>query len=313
VPAELRVSAGRGRWLLRLCLAGTVLALVGWLSGSAPASGSRSPDSRITPNWSGYVLTAGPGIRYSSATGTWREPAVSCGPGSRGFSTIAVGLGGYGAHAQSDEQVGADANCTPTGKARYFGWFDLAPYPSYTVPHAVHSGDVLTATVTILADTRPAVVNVELDNRTAGWRFTRQISWVSAGQFLVAPGAQNTGIQSVPDGTSAEWLVEAPASCLRQVCTQTSLANFGSVAMTGISAVANGVSGTLSNPAWQLTRLRLVPGRVRVPSYPRSTPFARNPAVTGQAASPAGATPGSASTNGRAFKVKWSSAPRGSL
>ncbi len=296
-----------------MCVAVAVLGLLGWLSGTALAGGNRSPASRISPNWSGYVVTAEPGTRYSSATGTWKEPAVSCGPGSHAFSTIAVGLGGYGVHTQSDEQVGADANCTPAGKPRYFGWFDLAPYPSYTVPHAVHAGDVLTATVTILATRRPAVVEVELDNRTAGWRFARQISWVSAGRFLVAPGAQNTGIQSLPDGSSAEWLVEAPASCLRQVCTQTSLANFGSVSMTGISAVANGVSGTLSNPAWHLTRLRLVPGRVRVPSYPRSTPFARNPAVTGEAALPAGATPGAASTGGRSFKVKWSAAPRGSL
>jgi Peptidase A4 family len=292
-------------------MAGAVLAVLCW-PGSAAAARGPSPDSRISPNWSGYVLTAAPGVRYSSATGTWKEPAVSCMRDRHGFSTIAVGLGGYGGNAQSDEQVGADANCA-MGKPRYFGWFDLAPYPSYTVPHAVHAGDVLTATVTILADSRPAVVSVELDNRTAGWRFTRQISWVSAGRFLVAPGAQNTGIQALPDGTSAEWLVEAPASCVDQVCSQASLANFGSVAMTGISAVADGVTGTLSSPAWHLTRLRLVPGRVRVPSYPRATPFARNPPATGQAASPAGATPGDASTDGRSFKVKWKVAPKGSL
>jgi hypothetical protein len=208
--------------------------------------------------------------------------------------------------------VGADANCTATGRPRYFGWFDLAPYPSYTVPHGVRAGDLLTATVEILTTAQSPLVDVELDDRTAGWTFTRQISWVSAGQFIVAPGAQNTGIQP-PDGSSAEWLVEAPARCFHQNCTQTSLADFGSVGMTKISAVANGVSGTLSSPGWHLTRLRLVPGRVRLPSYPKSTPFARNPGTTGESASPAGATPGSVSTNGRSFKVRWSVAPKGSL
>ena len=75
--------------------------------------------------------------------------------------------------------------------------------------------------------------------------------------------------------SSAEWLVEAPSSCHYEVCSQASLANFGSVGMTGISAAADGVAGALNDPRWKVVRLRLVPGKVHLPSYPRATPFSR--------------------------------------
>jgi hypothetical protein len=284
------------------------------LVGGRTAISATGPNPVISPNWSGYVVTGRPGsaVSYSSVTGTWTEPTVTCARGDSGsFSTISVGLGGYGANAQSDEQVGADANCGATGKPAYYAWFDLAPYPSYSVPHKVLPGDTLTATVSIITSKRPPWVEVQVKNLTRNWTFTREISWVSAGQFLVAPGAQNTGGQSAPDTSSAEWLVEAPSSCHQFVCAQASLANFSSVSMTKISAVANGSAGTLTDPDWKLTRLRLVPGQVRVPSYPQATPFARGPAQQGTAASPAGANPGAASTDGHAFKVKWVAVAKG--
>jgi hypothetical protein len=275
-------------------------------AGRAQAAHPRGPrESAVSPNWSGYVVTAKPGTRYSSVTGTWRQPAVSCARDSKTFSTIAVGLGGYGGNPQSDEQVGTDANCDPSGRPAYYGWFDLAPYPSYSIPHKVSPGDVLTATVSIVAAVHPALVRVQLDDRTAGWSFSREISWVSAGTTVQQPGTQNAGGRDSPAASSAEWLVEAPSTCLYEACAQTSLANFGSVAITNASAVVDGVPGTLADPRWDVVRLRLVPGRVRVPSYPRSTPFSRSPLTDGIAASPAGATPGHLSANGRSFKVKW--------
>jgi Peptidase A4 family len=231
------------------------------------AGGSPSPAKAVSsPNWSGYVVTGKPGTRYSSATGTWTEPTVSCDGDSNTFATIAVGLGGYGSNAQSDEQVGTDANCLPSGKPQYFGWFDVAPYPSYRVPRVVSAGDVLTATVTIDLSSRPPLIKVGLDDLTGGWSFERGISWVSAGQFLLQPGEQNTGGPSAPAASSAEWLVEAPVSCHHEVCEQASLANFGSVAMSEISAsttdgegrprgrrqvtdAPSGTSGRLRHPA----------------------------------------------------------------
>jgi Peptidase A4 family len=298
---------------LGLASAQTLRAAAG-AAQSAVAISAAASNPVISPNWSGYVATGRPGspVSYSSVTGTWTEPTVTCARGDSGsFSTIAVGLGGFGANAQSDEQVGADANCGASGKPAYYAWFDLAPYPSYSVPHKVRPGDTLTATVSIISTKRPPWVEVQVENVTRNWTFTREISWVSAGQFLVAPGAQNTGGQSTPDTSSAEWLVEAPSSCHAFTCAQASLANFSSVSMTKISAVANGSSGTLTDSDWKVTRLRLVPGQVRVPSYPQATPFARDPAQKGIAASPAGANPGGTSTDGHAFKVKWVAVAKG--
>jgi hypothetical protein len=281
-------------------------ALLASTAGRTQAASPRAAGgSAVSPNWSGYVVTAKPGTRYSSVTGTWRQPAVSCTRDAKEFSTIAVGLGGYGSNPQSDEQVGADANCGPSGKPAYYGWFDVAPYPSYSIPHKVSPGDLLTATVSIVSVVHPALVRVQLDNSTAGWSFTREISWVSAGTTVQQPGTQNAGGRDSPAASSAEWLVEAPSSCRYEACAQTSLANFGSVAITNASAVVDGVPGTLADPRWDVVRLRLVPGRVRVPSYPRSTPFSRSPLTDGIAGSPAGATPGHLSANGRSFKVKW--------
>ena len=280
--------------------------------GRSPAPASSR--STISPNWSGYVVRGKPGTRYSSATGTWTEPSVSCARDPNTFATIAVGLGGYGSDAQSDEQVGTDANCLPSGNPQYFGWFDVAPYPSYRVSRTISPGDVLTATVSIDSSARPPLVQVQLDDHTKGWSFEREISWVSAGQFLVQPGEQNTGGLTAPAASSAEWLVEAPVSCRDEVCEQASLANFGSVTMTGISAsTTDGAVGSLTDPDWKTTRLRLAPGRLRVPSYPRATPFARNAAVYGKARLPAGATPGEASSDGKSFKDKWSVAAPGTL
>jgi len=293
-------SPGLPRVLLAAAAVAGVLAAG---TGAARVDGDRA--TVVSPNWSGYLVTGKPGTRYTSVTGTWREPTVSCGRHASGFATIAVGLGGYGRGAQGDEQVGTDANCDASGKPVYYGWFDIAPYPAYGVPHTVSPGDLVTATVTIEIDARPPLVKVELENATAGWKFAREISWVSPGSTVQQPGAQNAGGSWRPAASSAEWLVEAPSSCHYEACTQASLANFGSVGMTGISAAADGVAGSLNDPRWKVVRLRLVPGKVHLPSYPRATPFSRNPVADGIAASPAGATPGPASLDGRSFKVKW--------
>lgn len=297
--------------MARVLLAATVAGLLAAAAGLARAdatSTSRAaagPVSVVSPNWSGYVVTNRRGTRYTSVTGTWRQPAVSCRRHPNGFSTIAVGLGGYGKDSQSDEQVGTDANCGASGAPTYYGWFDIAPYPSYGVPYKVSPGDLVTATVTIEHTASPPLVKVELDDATAGWKFAREVSWVSAGSTVQQPGAQNAGGSWEPAASSAEWLVEAPSSCRYEVCAQASLANFGSVGMTRIAAVADGVAGTLKDPRWKVVRLRLVPGKVHLPSYPRATPFSRNPLADGIAASPAGATPGQASPDGRSFKVHW--------
>src|SRR5690349_2437415 len=106
--------------LARVLLAAAVAGLVSAGAGAARTGGDRL--AVLSPNWSGYVVTGKPGTRYTSVTGSWREPTVSCGRQATGFATIAVGLGGYGRGSQGAEQVGTDANCGASGKPVYYAW-----------------------------------------------------------------------------------------------------------------------------------------------------------------------------------------------
>ena len=93
----------------------------------AAAVGERA--TTVSANWAGYVAAphAGASARFSSVSGTWRQPAASCTAGRASFSAVWVGLGGYGESVASLEQIGTDANCTADGHADYASWFELLP------------------------------------------------------------------------------------------------------------------------------------------------------------------------------------------
>jgi hypothetical protein len=256
-----------------------------------------TPAAIVSPNWSGYVATSpasGATISYTRASGTWTVPTATCTHEKAGAaSTIWVGLGGYNSAAQdaigdtatvTNGQVGTDSSCDAKDKPTYYAWFQLQPYPSYTIQHHVSPGDTITGLVTYLS---PTVGEVKVADQTAGWTFTRKLSL------------------SYPDETTAEWIVEAPANCVRFACTQASLAKFGAVTMRGISAVGNGKTGTLSDPSWNVTAIKLVPGLVNVPNLGPATGAAQDTGEKGRASSPAGATPGKLSSGGSAFNLKW--------
>ena len=74
--------------------------------------------------------------------------------------------------------------------------------------------------------------------------------------------------------------------------------------MRSISAVANGKGGNLSNPRWKVIPVRLVPAPMTVPSIsPTAISAATGP--SGEAASPAGATPSKPSKDGSSFSWTW--------
>ena len=271
-----------------------VASSLGLFAGTAQAA---TPALIVSPNWSGYVATSpasGATISYTRASGTWTVPTADCSHEKAGAaSTIWVGLGGYNSAAQdaignsatvTNGQVGTDSSCDANDKPTYYAWFQLQPYPSYTIPHRVSPGDTITGLVTYLSST---VGEVKVADQTAGWSFTRKLSL------------------SYPDERTAEWIVEAPANCIRFACTQASLAKFGAVTMRGISAVGNGQTGTLADPNWSVTAIKLVPGLVNVPNLGPSTGAAENTGEKGKASSPAGATPGKLSSGGSAFNLKW--------
>jgi hypothetical protein len=310
--SSLRGRTRRASVLLAICPASVALGVGAAHAPAAAATGPTGPAPALTrvisPNWSGYLVTgrAGARVSFSSATGTWKEPSVTCARGDLGdLSTVVVGLGGYGADAQSSEDVGTDANCDAAGKPTYYAWFELVPYPAYDIPERVSPGDSITGSVTILGPATRNRVEVRVTNLTRRWTFTRRFEWIGE--------PENLNGLTAPATYSAEWLVEAPVSCHWFTCAQASLVKFGSVAMTRISAVGNGSTGTLADPGWKVTRLRLVPGPVLVPSFSSNSPAASGPARIETASSPAGATPGKLSSNGRAFKVKWVAVAKGLL
>lgn len=268
-------------WLARTAAFAGALALG---AGAAPAGVAGVSTDAVTranlpvmqqlnPFWSGYVLTgpAGAAVSFTSVTGTWRVPTVSCGR-TASSSAVWVGLGGYA--TQVLEQAGVNANCDAHGKPLYFAWYELVPDIARTIEAKVFPGDTITSSVKILDF---AVVALHVENRTRRWSFTRRIAW----------GTSDTG--------SAEWITEAPNNCLRNTCRVASLANFGKVTFKNIAATGDGSLGTLSNPAWTAIPLRLVPGV--------HTALGSGFAIPSH--SHAGATPGSVSTDGRTFRISW--------
>lgn len=247
----------------------------------------------VTPNWSGYVAMSpkrSPGRRYfKSVTGTWTVPVAHCerAKGAQS-STVWVGLGGY--HTGAQEEVGTDSNCTASGKPSYYAWFELVPYISYRafpkVTDKVFPGDTLTGLVRVLS---PTLVELRLHDSTRGWTFMRKITYSSQ------------------DTSTADWVVEAPAKCVHYRCHRANLANFGKVTMRNISATARGSSGTLTNPRWKVLPVRLVPSKATVPTLIQSPSIDKStvPIRKGHAKSPAGATPGQVSHNGKSFTLKW--------
>ena len=211
------------------------------------AGGSAERPIAASTNWAGYAVTAAeapdsppPGSpsvpsstvvpAFTSVTGTWTQPRVSCTDpgGSATYSAVWVGLGGLNSDAQGLEQIGTDADCTAAGKPRYFAWYELIPAPAIPLKLKIQPGDTITASVNANA----TGVLVQIKNRTRRTSFTRQLSIAS------------------PDLTSAEWIVEAPSACTRDGrCSVLPLANFGTVSFSRIATIGSGQPGTLANPS----------------------------------------------------------------
>jgi Peptidase A4 family len=253
------------------------------LAASALAALVVSASAAVTPNWAGYAVTspAGETVSFTRVAGVWTEPSVTCTAEEAGTaSAVWVGLGGYRPGAHELEQVGTNANCDASAHPTYFAWFEVVPYPATTIELAVRPGDTIAASVAVL----PGTARLRVEDRTRGWTFARDITWAS------------------PDTSSAEWVVEAPATCVRFSCSEPRLADFGSVTIRDIAATGNGHTGTLAGNAWKVTRVELAPGVMRVPTF---NPDAPTPA---KARATSHATPGPVEDSGTAFTVSTQTA-----
>ncbi len=201
-----------------------VLAVVSGVGAVAPiapvASGAAGhpPIIRVrqgtSTNWSGYAAFGGPGS-FSSASGTWTQPAVSC-TSQNTYSSYWVGLDGY--NTSTVEQIGTEADCS-NGAPRYYAWYEMYPRPSYFAAVTVTPSHTYRASVT-------------------GSRGSYTLTLVDV---TTSQSFTTTQKLSQAKGASAEVIVEAPWSG-----SVLPLANYGSVGFSG--SKANGVGiGTFAS------------------------------------------------------------------
>jgi len=241
---------------------------------TSPAQARAASTVRVTDqedsNWAGYLVTSSATKKtsFSAVSGSWTQPAADCAAGFPSDSAFWVGLGGYsGEHL---EQTGTSADCSASGQATYYAWYELVPAAEVLVNITVQPGDRFTAHVAVSGDT----VTVSISDLTRHATFSKRLR------------------MSSPTVSSAEWIAEAPSRCLSsasQDCHILSLADFGSVTFTGATASADGRTGSITSGLGQVSALTL-----------EATPgFGRLYATAAQA----NASPGALSGSGSSFKV----------
>jgi len=259
----------------------TLAATAACALGAVPvASAASDVQQAASANWAGYVVgsssSGSSGTEYKSVTGTWVQPTANCSNG-QGYSAFWDGLGGAG-QTEALEQAGTEADCSASGSASYFAWYELVPSAPVQVSMAVHPGDSITSKVTVEGSN----VTIDLSNNTTGQTFTKTLQ------------------MSNPDTSSAEWIAEAPSSCTQGVsnCTPLALTDFGTVKFSGASATTTGGhTGTISDSDWSTAAVSLSPSASD--SGFGGTQFASQETS-------AGATPSSLSSDGSGFSVTWS-------
>ena len=249
-------------------------ALVAAASLALAAAPRAVADTSDSSNWAGYAIHA-TGISFQEVTAQWRQPRARCVPGKPAYSAAWIGLGGFSETSAALEQIGTELDCGRAGRVLSSAWFELVPAPARTIRRHVSPGDLMRADVAMAG----AQVTVGLSDQTRRWRFTKTLRAAEV------------------DVSSAEWIVEAPSDCVSAFSCQTlPLADFGSATFRFVHAVSTaGVSGSITNPAWGRTRIRLRPAGTRFGSL--------------HGGAGGGATPRALRAGGSSFKVVYTRTP----
>jgi hypothetical protein len=213
-------------------------------AGAVPVASAKAADVQqaSSGNWSGYVVGSSAANRtFKTVTGSWVQPAAKCAADTSGtYSAFWVGLGGA-TGAEALEQDGTEVNCSTSGKATYYAWYELVPKAPVKVDVAVHPGDHMTATTSVNGQN----VTETIVNHTTGATFSKTLT------------------MSDPDVSSAEWIAEAPSQCEGSVdnCSALPLSDFGKVTFSDASATdSTGHTGTIGDSDWETARLTLASG-----------------------------------------------------
>ena len=135
-------------------------------------------------NWSGYADT---GSGFSTVTGSWTEPSVSC-TSATSLAAFWVGIDGYS--SGSVEQDGTLAECY-RGTAYYYTWWEMYPTNAIqVVGSTLHAGDSITSSVV-----------------RSGTSYTLKVTDSSrpADSFTTTQACSGCA------NSSAEWIAEAPS------------------------------------------------------------------------------------------------------
>jgi hypothetical protein len=246
--------------------------------GAVPAaSAATDAQQAASENWAGYVAggSGSSNQQFKSVSGSWVAPTAACTSG-QGYSAFWVGLGGSG-QGNALEQTGTEADCSASGTASYFAWYELVPSAPVKVTMAIHPGDHISGTVTVNGSN----VTISLSDQTTGGAFSKTLQ------------------MSNPDVSSADWVAEAPSSCGQAAsnCTPMPLTDFGTVHFTNASATTtSGHTGTISDSSWSATAVTLSPAASSM-GFAGYSP--------GGPVGSAGATPSALSSDGSSFSVTW--------
>lgn len=170
--------------------------------------------------WAGYTAT---GKTYTSVTGKWTVPSITCSKTQNSSTSPWVGLDGW--DSSTVEQIGMDQNCDK-GKLSFAPWVEMYPADSIYFTETVKPGDVITASVTYQGSNKYQLVE---SDATQGWSKTYHLS---------AKGKRN----------SAEAILEDLGDGIQPVAKFTAL-NFTALSANGTPLAS---SGTLH--ATDLTR-----------------------------------------------------------
>jgi peptidase A4-like protein len=178
----------------------------------------------LTRAWAGFV-TRDQGSGFADVRATWIVPRIVC---NRPSSSVAfwVGLGGATRRSGALEQIGTSADCSDRAAASYSAWYEAYPAPAVAVAVAVRPGETITADVRVTGDQ----IAISLVNDSTEARFARR---------LTAPA---------PETDSAEWIVEAPSSCLGPSCAPLPFARFRRVTFASATATLGDRAYALGDP-----------------------------------------------------------------
>jgi hypothetical protein len=197
-------------------------------AGRATTNAATLTVAEQSENWSGYAATDG---TFSSVSGSWTVPSVTCPAETTTYTSQWIGIDGYA--SDTVEQDGTLAACL-SGTPHYNAWYEMygdeavdegAEVALSSSSYPVSPGDAMTASVSV-AD---SVWTLAIADTTKGWSYSIEIPW------------------AVPWRSSAEWIVERP----EVGSSLSALSDFGSASFTGASAADGTTSGPISAFSYQ--------------------------------------------------------------